>query len=290
MAYGDRRGTRKDPSEYGAVDMMGLGIASALGIAVATFFDLTTSEDTSALLLFNRWLATATEALGLGNIPLYGVVLILMSIGAISILYLQPVTMRGAFAQGFGVLAAITTLAPADLGGAMPGPVSGESAPFDSVPDGDMDWTDPVVFDGMQAPVYRVPVASGAGVMAQQRPGYSLRIQITFTDGNEEDISQMIRQRQLTGRMHDETTKLSYNLFRNSGANLVVRGNQVRLVSRIPGDAPTTSLVTRIEANGYRIVESRFEASQGANPVWSIRLAKSRTPLVLQRLQRPYWF
>ena len=292
MAYGDLRGTRKDPSEYGAIDMMGLGIASALGIAVATFFDLTTSDDTSALLLFNRWLTTATDALGLGSLPLYGVVLILMGIGALSVIYLQPVTLRGAFAQGFGVLAAITTIAPADLGGAMPEPVGADMPALETLPMDELEWEDPVSLQapvqGSVAPVYRVPVAAtAAGVQAR---GYSVRLQIILEDGVEDDISRMIRRGVISGRMHNETTKLTETLFRNNGANLVVRGNQIRLVSRIPGNEPTTSLVPRIEAEGYRIVESRFEASQGANPVWSIRLAKSSTPLVLQRLQRPYWF
>lgn len=294
MAYGERKNLRKQPGEYGFVDMMGLGLASAFGIAVATFFDLTQSDEGSALFVFNKWIATATSMLGLGDIPLYGVVLILMAVGGMSILYFQPVTFRGAFAQGFGVLAAIMTLAPSDLANPAPGPESMDMMEMMPAGDGEV-WPDEADAEGISyqpamAPVYAVPVATSAAPLAVQELGYSLRIKITFSDGLGNSYTDMIRNGSLRGRLHNETTNDSYNLFRNSSAGLMYRDDSFYISTRIPGDDPTATLVTRIEAEGYRIIESRFEAKQGVNPVWNIVMTPSGTPLFLQRLRKPYTF
>lgn len=299
MAYGDRTGVRKDPGEYGTFDMIGLGLAAAVGIAVATFFDLTQSGEASALFVFNKWVALGLGMLGLGNIPLYGVMLLFMAIGGLSILYFQPLTYRGAFAQGFGVLAALMTLAPSDLGSAMPAPAN---LPLgaDDMPMADDDWGDEVTLDGISArgtapqPTYGTPAtlmpAMATTSMMVQAQGYSIRLQLNFPAGFEDNISTMISRGTLRGRLHNEQTKQTYNLFRNTGANLRSNANQIRMTTRIPGDAATTNLVARIEAEGYKIVESRFEATQGANPVWTITMAPGGGPLILQRLRRPYWF
>ncbi|MEM6649293.1 MAG: hypothetical protein AAF603_03485 [Pseudomonadota bacterium] len=306
MAYGERKGARKDPGDYGVFDMLGLGIAASFGIAVATFFDLTQSDETSALFVFNKWLATVTQILGLGNIPLYGVVLILMAIGAASILYFQPVTFRGAFAQGFGALAAIMTLAPSNLGGAMPAPIDfnqplDPSSAFPSMEEDDA-WPEEETLEGISFPLRQdqgapslVPVSSATAALmttaALQQNGYSIRMKVVFTEGiDKTQLHDMIRKGTLRGKLHNEATKATFNIFRNTGANLNVRNNTIYLASRIPGRADSANLVTRIEAEGYRIVESRFSATLGVNPVWTIRLQPSNTPLIFQRLNRPYWF
>ncbi|WOI52244.1 hypothetical protein [Parvularcula sp. LCG005] len=281
---------QKSPGEYSPLDMMGMGLAAAVGIAAATFFDLTQSDEASTLFVFNKWLARLTEMLGLGNIPLYGVVLILMGIGALSILYFQPVTIRGAFAQGFGVLAAVTTLAPSDLGGALPSPDT-EAASLEPLPAGDNSWFEEegISSRGLVPPVYRVPVSSVTAVQRDEQ-GYSIRMKIIFPDGLDRQPSELIDSGDLRGKLHNEESKQTYNLFRNSGADVMYRDGTMYLSSRIPGDIPRASLVARVEAEGYRIVESRFDASLGVNPVWTIRMAPSSQPLLLQRLRRPYWF
>lgn len=304
MTYGERKGARKNPGEYGFFDLIGLGIAAAFGIAVATFFDLTQSDEASALFVFNKWLATVTNMFGFGNVPLYGVVLILMGLGAASVLYFQPVTFRGAFAQGFGALAAIMTLAPSDLGGAMPAPGGGaflEGASDLPPAEGDDVWPEEGTMEGISlppawrgaAPPSLVPVsaASANSAAAEKKEGYSIRMKIVFSDDLETgELEQMIRNGTLRGKLHNEASKKTYNLFRNTGANFKVRDDTIYLSSRIPGEADTATLVARIEAEGYRIIESRFNASTGVNPVWTIRLQPSNTPLLLQRLNRPYWF
>lgn len=139
MSYGERKGARAVPGDYSMVDKIGFGFAAALGIAVATFFDMTQASEASAVFVVNKWLANFTTMLGLGSIPLYGVLLILMAVGAASILYFQPVTFRGAFAQGFGALAAIMTIAPSDLGQPLPSTDGMPTADFvdDRPPAGD---------------------------------------------------------------------------------------------------------------------------------------------------------
>lgn len=286
MKYGERNG-RKAVGEFSLLDKIGLALASAAGIIVATFVDLTQSDETSALFIFNKWLTDFTETIGVGALPLYGVILLLMVIGAASVLYLQPVTFRGAFVQGFGVLAALMTVAPKDMGDPLPGmdqdlPVLELEQPADAgVIESD------ISFRPAEARGSFMPVAAAA--MAQSN-GYNIRIKIVFPDGLDQDIQTMIRRGTLRGRLHNESTGATYNLFRNSGANLVLRDDTIMLETRLPGSAPTASLVARVEADGYRIIEDRFSAKRGANEMWEIRMVPGATPLMIQRLTRPYRF
>lgn len=294
MAYGERKGVRKEPGDFSFVDMFGLGVASAFGIVVATFFDLTQSDEASALFVFNKWLGSATSVLGLADVPLFGVVLILMAIGGLSILFFQPVTMRGAFLQGFGALAAMMTVVPAELG--TPAPGVAEGGEMMDLPEGADPWGDEAVLeeisfrDGSATAPRSVAAASSSTIsmLAAQSQGYSCRIKIVFPDGLKEPVNDMIRKGSLRGRLHNSTSNATYNLFRNTGANMSTRGNTIYLATLIPGDTPSATLLTRIEADGYRIENSEFQASQGVNPVWTIRMTKSSTPLVLQQLRQPY--
>ena len=273
MTYGERN-MRKLPGEFGVVDMFGLGLSAAAGIIAAIVFDLTQHQDASALYLVNKWVARLTETVGLGAIPLYGVVLILMGIGALSILYFQPVTMRGAFAQGFGALAALTTVAPSDLGTALPGP-GGEPLPAATE-----DWP------GAEA----IPASYVAAAAAQAQQGYSVRMRVVFPDGLGRDIEQMVDAGALRGRIYDEASGRTYNLFLSGGGELDYAGGTLRIATQLPGEAPTARLTARIEADGYAIRTESVEVAQGANPVWTIEMEPSKRSLFLQRMGQSYGF
>ena len=277
MAYGDRN-MRKEPGSFGAVDLMGMGEAAAFGIAAAIVFDLTQHDEGSALFVVNKWVARLTEVVGMGSVPLYGVVLMLMALGAVSILYFQPVTMRGAFAQGFGALAALMTVAPSDLGTALPG--------------GDEDLPPPA----FEEPASVVPAAfAGPGAVstvstaATRSQGYSVRIRVNFPEGLD-DIQTMIRKGTLRGKLHNETVGSTYNLFRAGGGELEYENDTLFVTTRLPGDADTATLWARIEADGYAIQVENYLARQGANPVWVINMRPSNRPLFLQRMGQSYNF
>ncbi|MEM9234435.1 MAG: hypothetical protein AAGA69_09400 [Pseudomonadota bacterium] len=292
MAYGERK-ARKPLDEFGLADKMGLGLASAGGIAVATFIDLTQSDDASALFIFNKWLTDFTSMIGIGDLPLYSVILILMAIGALSISFFQPVTLRGAFVQGFGLLAAIMTMSPSDLGAPLPGTMDDaneggfiEDMPLPSGDDSFFEEED-VSYNPAQSPALAVPVIM---MQSGSSDGYSVRIKVTFPDGLKEDITTMVRKGNLRGRLHNEANGRTYNLFLNSGGDADFRNDTLYIATRLPGTAPTTTLVARIEADGYRIKEERFEAKKGANPIWQINMDPGGGPLMIQRLNRPYTF
>lgn len=295
MAYGERSG-RRAGGEYSAFDKIGMGLAAAIGIAVATAVDLVQSDETSALFVFNKWVSKLTDTLGVGGVPLYGVVLLLMLIGALSILYFQPITFRGAFVQGFGVLAAIMTVAPSDLGAPLPGSGEGVATTerFEALPEGqDVEdaFGDEINYRPGRNGASLYPVA--AVIQPEQVGGYTIRMKIVFPEGLEEDMASMIRKGHLRGRLHDETTGRTYNLFRNSGADLVYRNNTIYIVTRLPdvdpqNDREETTLAARVEAAGYKITEERFSAREGVNPIWEIQMTPGGAPLMLQRLQRPY--
>ena len=275
MAYGERT-MRKMPGEFGPVDMMGMGLSAAAGIVAAIVFDLTQHDDASALFLINKWVARVTEMVGLGSIPLYGVVLLLMGLGATSILYFQPVTMKGAFAQGFGALAALTTIAPSDLGTALPGP-SLEALP-------------PASEEGAAAipAAYAVPAAASVG--AALADGYGVRMRIVFPGGLPEDIERMVDAGTVRGRLHNEGSGRTYNLFRAGGGDLDYADGVLRVSTRLPGDEPATDLTVRIEAAGYAIRTESVRVAQGPNPIWTIQMEPSASPLFLQRMGRSYKF
>lgn len=279
MSYGDRN-MRKMPGEFGPVDMMGLGLSAAAGIVAAIVFDLTQHDEGSALFLINKWVARVTEMVGMGAIPLYGVVLMLMGIGAMSILYFQPVSMKGAFAQGFGALAALTTIAPSDLGTALPGgfeeplPAPFESAPFE---------------DGAAAIPASFAVPAAAAATAVQ-DGYGVRMRIVFPEGLPDDIEQMVDDGTLRGRLHNEETRKTYNLFLSGGGELSYEDGSLRVATRLPGGAAQATLVARIEAAGYEIRTESVAVAQGPNPVWTIEMTPSGQPLFLQRMGNSYKF
>ncbi|MGE4035436.1 MAG: hypothetical protein AB7F91_14725, partial [Parvularculaceae bacterium] len=104
MAYGAKRGI-KSPGEFGIMDIAGMGLAGAAGIVAALVTDYQQKGEASSLYTINQWAATLGEILGLGQVPLWMVVLGLIAAGGLSIFYFQPITRQGAFAQGFGLLA-----------------------------------------------------------------------------------------------------------------------------------------------------------------------------------------
>lgn len=296
MAWGEKRGGRA-PGEYGLFDKIGLGFASAVGIAVATVVNLTQTDGASALFKFNDWLTSVTAMLGIASVPLYGVILILMAIGAGSVTYFQPVTARGAFAQGFGLLAVLTTIAPSDHGNALPGMDNDLPAAnfIDDLPpagDGgssmDMEGTpDGIVFrPGIDSVTAQRITGTAARTTGTVQSGYNLRIKIAFPQGLNNDVSTMVRRGTLRGRLVNKTSGVTYNLFANSGAELDYRGNALYIATTLPGSAPTASLALRVEADGYAINDSRYTARPGSNPVWSVRMEPSGRPLILQRLNR----
>ena len=277
MSYGDRN-MRKMPGEFGPVDLMGMGLSAAAGIIAAIVFDLTQHDEGSALFLINKWVARVTEMVGLGSIPLYGVVLLLMGLGAMSILYFQPVTMRGAFAQGFGALAALTTIAPSDLGTALPG-AQDEALPPAFIEDAPEFGAIPASY-----------AVSAAATTMQAREGYGVRMRIVFPDGLADDIEQMVDDGTLRGRLYNEETRRSYNLFLSGGGELDYEGGVLRVATRLPGGAAQADLTVRIEAAGYGLRTESVRVSQGPNPVWTIEMEPSGTPLFLQRMGNAYKF
>ena len=285
MAYGDRN-MRKEPGSFGAVDLLGMGLAAAFGIIAAIVFDLTQHDEGSALFVINKWIARLTEVVGIGAIPLYGVVLILMGLGALSILYFQPVTMRGAFAQGFGALAALTTIAPSDLGTALPGGGAEDLPPpaFEQPA-----TTQPASFVAAAGTSSTTNVASATASLARAE-GYAVRIRVNFPDGLSGDIAGMVQRGTLRGRLWNETAGRTYNLFRSGGGELEFENGSLFIETVLPGKAETATLWTRIEAEGYAIQVENYMARQGANPVWTVNMRPSGRPLFLQRMGQSYRF
>lgn len=307
MTYGERKGMSKMPGEYSLADLLGFGLAGSLGIVAAVMIDMQQSDEGSALFYISRWFSWFTELIGIGVLPLYAVILALMALGAAAVYYFQPVTMQGAFAQGFGVLAALMTIVPSDLGTPLEAPdmpiiVEEEpetTAQIEAQLTGLVGNAEGMAVRGslLQQAVYTdVSPARYAGTQTvayqtrQSEVKYNLTIEIVFPNGLESDPDSMIRKGNLRGKIHDDTTGSTYNVFRNSGA--IIRqssdGKMLTVMTSIPGNSNSSRLQSRIEASGYAITVEDFTATTGNNNVWRITLTPSKTPLFMQRLGQSY--
>ncbi|WP_306249504.1 hypothetical protein [Parvularcula sp. IMCC14364] len=282
MAYGDKRGM-KDPGEYGVGDYFLMGSSGAIGIMAATLADLNQRGEASALFQISIF---TTRLTGIEFMPFYVILLALMSLGALSIFFFQPLSMREAFLQGFGVLAGLMTILPANYVNAAP-PEMPEATTTEQQVEAKI-----ISGLGQQETAFPESVAPTNVALQQSSEaiGYSLVIRVEFPEGLREDLSQMIRRGALRGRLYNEQTKTSYDLFRNGGADASFAGNVLTIRTTIPGLDAQAKLWTRIEARGYAIALESFEASKGGNGAWSISMTPSDTPIFLQRLTNPYWF
>lgn len=284
MAYGAKRGI-KTPGEYNLMDIGGLGLAGAAGIVAALVTDYQQKGEASSLYTINQWVAALGEILGFSNIPLWMVVLGLISAGAMSIFYFQPITRQGAFAQGFGLLAVLMTAVPSDLAGAL-------QSTGASLPD-----LEPVALNRQAALGDGVVVASFAAeearvvkVQDERAARYVVEIEIAFDGGIPGNVEAMIRRGALRGRLHNADTDETFNLFRTAGGNVMQRGDSIIIRAGVPARSTDATLWVRVECEGYAIEEQSAKANLDDALNWTITMRKSSTPLFMQRLSKSYWF
>lgn len=288
MPYGVKQGIRT-PGEFGVADYAGLSLAGAAGIVAALVTDYNQSGEAAAIYTINRWVVAFGSIMGLGDIPLYMVALGLIVAGAASIFYFQPITRQGAFAQGFGMLAVMMTAIPADLAGGieamnedLPGlqPISSTTEAF--VTDGEGQ-----IIKASFAPsdVKMVPAQyGGAGAR------YDVEITVNFIGGIPSNIDSLIRRGGIRGRLHNEDTNQTYNIFRTAGGTISRRGDSLIIRAGVPARSETATLWVRIECSNNRIEQQSAVAKLGERLDWSVDLVPSATPLFFQRLRQSYWF
>ncbi len=280
--YGVKRGF-KAPGEFGVSDILGLGLAGAAGIVAALVTDYQQQGEASALFTINQWIAQVGGLLGFADIPLWMVVLGMTAVGAISIFYFQPITRQGAFAQGFGLLAVIMTATPGDLaggieafGGNLPGlqPAGTQEASFGA-------RIINAAYTPGEATLYQVQNDDGAAK-------YDVYLRINFPNGFPSDIDTLIRTGAIRGRLHNDDTDETWNLFRSAGGMIRREGNALYIEAGVPARSTSARLWVRIECKGYTIEEQSALATLGETLNWAIDMEASRTPLFLQRLGRTY--
>ncbi len=283
MVYGSKRGI-KTPGEYGVMDISGLGLAGAAGIVAALVTDYQQKGEASSLYTINQWVAALGDILGFSQIPLYMVVLGLISVGALSIFNFQPITRQGAFAQGFGLLAVLMTTVPADLvGGLQPtGPMLPD---LESVAMREASLGDGVVTAAFQAEDARI-----VEVQDSQAARYVVEIDIVFPGGVPSNIDELIRRGACRGRLHNADTKETFNLFRSAGGNVIVRGDSLVVRAGVPARSREATLWVRVEVEGFAIEEQSAKAALDQSLNWTVNMQRSNTPLFLQRLSKSYWF
>lgn len=296
MAYGVKRGV-KAPGEFGFSDIAGLALAGSAGIISALVTDYQQKGEISALYTLNRWADSFASVFGFGFVPLWGVVVGLITLGAGSVFYFQPITRQGAFAQGFGLLAVLMTTIPADL-------ASGLEATFDDLQGFEQsantsingveaslsNFNKPLIKNNIQLATYEQNEVRSVEIQSRRVSRYQVQITIVFPDGVPKNIQQMIRDGTVRGRLHNAETGATYNLFRSGGGDLDIRGDTLVLSAGVPARSDETTLWVRIECDKYKIEEQSATAKLGEALNWKIDLEKSSTPMIIQRLQKSFWF
>ncbi|MGF1545500.1 MAG: hypothetical protein ACFB00_13565 [Parvularculaceae bacterium] len=292
MPYGVKRGV-KAPGEFGVADVAGLALAGSAGIISALVTDFQAKGESSALFTLNHWAASHFDMFGLGNPPLWLVVAGLVAAGAGSVFYFQPITRQGAFAQGVGLLAVLMTFVPPELGAGLTAPdedlpgLQSVSANFDpSSQKIDARPRQAGFSGGASADGARVIQAQSSRRVAQ----YVVEMRVTFPGGFDENVTTLIRRGMLRGRLHNESTKQTYNLFRNAGGNLRQQGNTLIIRAGVPARSETTRLWVRIECEGHASEEQSAVARIDETLRWNITMRESTTPMFIQRLNKSFWF
>lgn len=285
--YGVKRGI-KAPGEFGLVDMSGLAMAGAAGIIAAIVADYQQKGEAAALFKINEWAVQFGSFVGFTEIPLWMVIVGLTGVGAASVFYFQPITRQGAFAQGFGLLAVLLTMTPPNL-------ASGIEGINDSLPG----LTETLTREAALEPRIMNASYNAAGgasiVPVQSEPDeaakFDIHLRINFPEGIRGDLSTMIRRGTVRGRLHNENTDETFNLFRSTeGATIRREGDTLIFHAGVPARERTSRLWIRVEMMGYAIEEQSTEATLGEPLEWNVEMKPSNVPLFIQRLNKSYWF
>ena len=286
MAYGVKRGI-KSPGEFGFSDMFGLALAGSTGIIAALVTDYQQKGEASALFTINQWVVSASSLLGFSTIPLWMVALGLVVFGAASIFYFQPITRQGAFAQGFGLLAVMMTAVPADLAGGLEAMNDLPGLEASEISDREAALAGAGIINAAYTPGEAARVIQ---VQNRSTSKYDVIIKINFPDGLSSNVDTMIRRQELRGRLHNEETGETWNLFRTAGGTLSRSGNTLTVRAGVPTRSDSSRLWIRVEAAGYAIEEQSAVANRGRRLNWTVDMSPSNTPLFVQRLNKSYWF
>ncbi len=284
--YGVKRGI-KAPGEFGFADMTGLALAGATGIIAAIIADYRQKGEAAALFKINEWVVEFASLAGFTEIPLWMVIAGLTAVGAGSVFYFQPLTRQGAFAQGFGLLAVLLTMTPPNL-------ASGVQGFNDNLVD--LSSIEAAREAALQPRVSNASFQPGEArvIQAQARSEaakYDVHLEITFPEGLKGNPSSMIRRGTLRGRLHNEDTDETFNLFLvTEGATVRRDGDTLKFHVGVPARSESARLWVRFEAEGYAIEEQSAEATLGQTLEWNIEMTPSNTPLFMQRLGKSYWF
>ncbi len=289
MPYGVKRGV-KAPGEFSTVDIFGLALAGSAGILAAIVTDYQQKGEGAAILTINQWVASASRAFSLGDVPLWAVAAGLIVAGAASVLYFQPITRQGAFAQGFGLLAVLMTAVPSSLGGILTRGGGGE-----------LQGLEPVALNGraLEAKVYNATAVTQEVAQGEEARVYTVQdtraaakyevaLSINFAKGLPRDVDSMIRLGQIRGRLYNADTQTTYNLFR--GGAMERTANAMVFKVGVPARSDSATLWVRIEVEGYTIEEQSAVAKLDEPLNWQVTMQPSNVPLFLQRLGKSYWF
>ena len=276
MPYGSKKGL-KAPGGFGVAGFPGLSLAALGGAFGVLVIDLQQKGEASSLFTMNKWVATFGEFAGFGHAPLWLAAFIVVIFGTGSIFYFQPATRKGAFALGLGLSAVILTAIPAELGEGLSG--LGEEAL----------GTDQQIARVMHGSYMPVSMTS-TDASPTDDEYYNVQLKIEVPNVLPEHIGEAIRRGGLRGRLHNESTGRTYNLFRNAGGRVRYDDKLILIQAAVPANEVEARLWVRIELNGYVIEEQSADARVSTPLEWDMTLRPTSVPMMIRRFGRSFWF
>jgi len=302
MAYGENKGVVT--GQFGVGDYAGLAFSGAAGITTAAITDFFVKPTSSSLYVFNQWLVEISDVLSMPSPPLYAVIIMLVIVGAGSIFYFQPVTRRGAFAQGFGLLAALVTISPSDTSvqaesfatGGLEEPIYLEDIAYraQKAPAAPTHGSTVAPADAklMRTRLAAPAAAAGAGAAAIADQRYDIIFRVKLPNGLPDNLLGKAREGAARARVYNANTRRAYNVLGPSMRPDPEDPNMLVIPVGIPASASESSalIMVRLEIPGYEILETERTFAVGQRQDWVISMSPSNVPLRVQRLGRTFRF
>ncbi len=132
--------------------------------------------------------------------------------------------------------------------------------------------------------------ATAALQTASRVAQYRVHLEIKFIGGFPNDVETLIRRGGLRGRLHNQDTGETFNIFRNAGGVIRYDDETIVVDAGVPARADNARLWIRIECDDHKIEQQSAVARLGETLKWKITVKETKTPMFLQRLNQVYWF
>ncbi len=285
-------------------NLVAMLIAGAAGVASALVADFVQKGDASAIIVMNSFV---NQSLSL-NLPLGYLALIMLGAGAVSVFVFEPATKRAAYYTGASILAVLMTTMPVDdLEKALPlfeeilMPQEPDDAAYLGTDNQAMahEITGAPCFDVKSGglPLIKAAYAPAVNIACSNDRALG-QAEVTPIAADDLNVTVAISlpkgaMPKIAARLHDDVSCATWRLT-GGRASRTGSGYIVRYKLSIPAPQARTGMLAdlhvRVEADGFKIAHEHAKVTRRGPVILTVGMAKSDTPLWLQKLSTPYRF